>query len=213
MEAKDRLKASQWLDVAVRQNFSEAQYTLGLMLVEGDGIDKSTNRGLSLLEQAAAQGHKLAINYLKKRNGELTTNEIVGKNFSQIHLWIMRLMKKILQKARKYYTGVGLDKNYEKAYELFLPLAKGGMQKHQDLGGLMKLTGKGTGKDISSARQWLSVAAQKGTRLRFECSEIMPLFLRICNLANDFFLKTGYFQVAVAFLVSGGVTFIILNEP
>ena len=72
--AKDRLKASQWLDVAVRQNFSEAQYTLGLMLVEGDGIDKSTNRGLSLLEQAAAQGHKLAINYLKKRNGELTTS-------------------------------------------------------------------------------------------------------------------------------------------
>ena len=48
------LKASQWLDVAVRQNFSEAQYTLGLMLVEGDGIDKSTNRGLSL-EQAAVK--------------------------------------------------------------------------------------------------------------------------------------------------------------
>ena len=43
------------------------------MLVEGDGIDKSTNRGLSF-EQAAAQGHKLAINYLKKRNGELTTS-------------------------------------------------------------------------------------------------------------------------------------------
>ena len=72
--------------------------------------------------------------------------------------------EKILQKARKYYTGVGLDKNYEKAYELFLPLAKGGNAEASRFIGLMKLTGKGTGKDISSARQWLSVASQKGDK-------------------------------------------------
>ena len=34
---KDLVKASQWLRVAVRQNFSEAQYTLGVMLLEGEG--------------------------------------------------------------------------------------------------------------------------------------------------------------------------------
>lgn len=162
--AKDRLKASQWLDVAVRQNFSEAQYTLGLMLVEGDGIDKSTNRGLSLLEQAAAQGHKLAINYLKKRNGELTTSRNSRGKTSIDPSLDNAIDEKILQKARKYYTGVGLDKNYEKAYELFLPLAKGGNAEASRFIGLMKLTGKGTGKDISSARQWLSVAAQKGDK-------------------------------------------------
>ena len=66
---KDELKASQWLEVAVRQNFSEAQYTLGTMLVEGNGIKRNTNRGLSLLEAASSQGHKLASNYLRKRNG------------------------------------------------------------------------------------------------------------------------------------------------
>ncbi|HCY58569.1 MAG TPA: hypothetical protein DHU78_06935, partial [Opitutae bacterium] len=68
----------------------------------------------------------------------------------------------ILNQARKYYTGVGHTKNYEKAYGLFLPLAKSGNPQACRFIGLMKLTGKGTGKSVSSAKQWLSLAAQKG---------------------------------------------------
>ena len=159
---KDSAKASQWLEVAVRQNFSEAQYTLGLMLFEGDGIPKNTNRGVSLLKDAASQGHQLANNYLIKRNGSppdfrsvktKNTRQEPDENISD---------ESILDQARKSYTGVGHTKNYEKAYGLFFPLAKSGNPQACRFIGLMKLTGKGTDKSVSSAKQWLSLAAQKG---------------------------------------------------
>ncbi len=159
--SKDPIKAAQWLEVAVRQNFSEAQYTLGLMLVEGNGVKKNTNRGLELLRQASGQGHQLAKNYLEKRNGTKTEPSMPNfprssaENFSPDD-------ESVLQKARKYYTGVGLSQDYVKAYSLFYPLAKSGNAEAARFIGLMKLTGKGTTKSIATAKQWLSVASQKG---------------------------------------------------
>ena len=70
--------------------------------------------------------------------------------------------EKILQEARKYYTGIGRSKNYEKAFSMLLPLAKGGYAEAARLVGLMKLSGRGTEKNPKDAKQWLSVAAQKG---------------------------------------------------
>lgn len=159
---KDSVKASQWLEVAVRQNFSEAQYSLGLMLFEGDGIVKNTNRGLSLLKDAALQGHQLANNYLTKRNGNPLDLESIKSQNTQQDPAESISDDSILAKARKYYTGVGITKNYQKAYGLFLPLAQSGNPQACRFIGLMKLTGKGTDKSVSSAKQWLSLAAQKG---------------------------------------------------
>jgi TPR repeat protein len=43
---KNIYKASQWLRLAVKQNFSEAQCQLGLLLLEGgDGVAKNTIEG------------------------------------------------------------------------------------------------------------------------------------------------------------------------
>jgi TPR repeat protein len=67
--------------------------------------------------------------------------------------------------ARKYYTGVGVERNYAKAYELFFPLAQGGNAEAARFIGLMKLGGKGTIKDIKLAKEWLSVASQKGDKI------------------------------------------------
>lgn len=160
--SKDLFKASQWLEVAVRQNFSEAQYTLGVMLLEGDGIKKSTTRGVKLLEQAAAQGHQLASKYLLKRgvteNKPLVGNEVFN-NPSNVE------DEKLIQNARKFYTGVGFAKDYDKAYDIFIALAKSGNAEASRFVGLMKLTGKGTDKNISEAKQWLSLAAQKGDKV------------------------------------------------
>ena len=48
---------------------------------------------------------------------------------------------------------------------MFLPLAEGGNAEAARYVGLMKFSGKGTNKSIDDARQWLSVAAQKGDRV------------------------------------------------
>ena len=155
---KNMEKAIQWLRIAEKQNFSEAQYTLGLILLEGQGgVSKNTSEGLRLLNKASKQNHQLAKIYLEKRQGNLTTDKASDERMEPGESDIL-----ILEEARKFYTGVGRPKNYEKAYELFYPLAQGGHPEASRFVGLMKLTGKGTARDIEAARQWLSVAAQKG---------------------------------------------------
>jgi TPR repeat protein len=161
---RDALKASQWLKLAVMQNFSEAKYSLGLLLIEGEGgIQKNTNEGLKFLREAAAQDHQLAKEYLKKREGfdpASAPNPLRVRDSAYSNALLTD--EEVLARARKYYTGVGVSQDYARAYALFLPLAKGGNPIAARFVGLMMLTGKGTRRDPAVAKEWLSVAAQKG---------------------------------------------------
>jgi hypothetical protein len=166
---KNAYKASQWLRLAVKQNFSEAQYSLGLLLLDGgDGINKNTTEGLKLLQDAAAQNHQLAKKYLQKRGTppKQTTNSVdssLDLDLGQDQPILDDLER--MDQARKYYTGVGVTRNYDKAYKLFFPLAQGGNAEAARFIGLMKLGGKGTDKNLKLAKEWLSVASQKGDKI------------------------------------------------
>ena len=158
---KDPSKAVQWLKVAESQNFSEAQYTLGVLLLEGqESVEKNTMEGLRFLRKAAAQNHQLARRYLEKRDGKLTglNNKITSPPSSPND-------KIMIERAKKLYTGVGSSKDYEGAYKIFWPLANSGNAEAARYVGLMKFSGKGTTKSLQEAKQWLSVAAQKGDEL------------------------------------------------
>lgn len=165
---KNIYKASQWLQLAVKQNFSEAQCQLGLLYLEGgEGVPKNTSEGIRLLKTAAAQNHQWARDYLKKRgNGEIDNFSITPKNtVREIQSDYSRTNDRdIINNARKIYTGVGVEQNYAKAFELFYPLAQGGNPEAARFVGLMYLSGKGKSKDLKLAKQWLSVAAQKGDK-------------------------------------------------
>jgi len=159
---QDTKKAAQWLQVAEKQNFSEAQYVLGMILSEGkDGVAKNLSKGNALLRKAADQNHKLARAYLEQMN--LKPLPVTHKKaFVSTPSFSVGTDNEILQEARKYYTGFGRTKDYTKAFSMLLPLAKEGYPEAARLVGLMKLSGKGTEKDSKDAEQWLSVAAQKG---------------------------------------------------
>jgi TPR repeat protein len=162
---QDSSKAAQWLQVAEKQNFVEAQYVLGMLLAEGEeGLPKNLSQGVRLLNKADKQGHKLARAYLEKMNLKPGTisNKVVQTTTSSFSNLTSSEDEEILHEARKYYTGIGRSKNYEKSYSMLLPLAKGGYPEAARLVGLMKLSGKGTDKNPKDAKQWLSVAAQKG---------------------------------------------------
>ena len=162
---QDASKAVQWLHIAEKQNFAEAQYVLGMILTEGEkGVSKNLNRGVILLNKAAKQDHKLATKYLEKLDlkPEPVSHESVGAPTSPFSTLSIREDEGTLEEARKYYTGIGRAKDYTKAYSMLLPLAKGGYPEAARLVGLMKLSGKGTEKNPKDAKQWLSVAAQKG---------------------------------------------------
>ena len=157
------VKAAQWLKVAEKQNFAEAQYVLGMLLAEGDdSLPKNLNQGVGLLRKAAKQEHKLAKAYLEKLNLSQDFS-VLGKTEQTVSGNAYKLGDKdILNEARKYYTGIGKTRDYHMAYSMLLPLAKGGYPEAARLIGLMNLSGKGVQKNPSAAKQWLSVAAQKG---------------------------------------------------
>ena len=167
---KNIFKASQWLRLAVKQNFSEAQYSLGLLLIEGgEGIKKNTVEGLKHIKDAADQDHQLAKAYLRKRTGtnekpDHSTGQPAFTNFPRPSSPIPN-DKERMEQARRYYTGVGAERNYQSAYELFFPLAQGGNAEAARFVGLMKLSGKGTDKNLALAKEWLSVASQKGDQI------------------------------------------------
>jgi TPR repeat protein len=108
---KNTLKASQWLRLAVKQNFSEAQYSLGLLLLEGDeGIPKNTIEGLALLQLAAKQNHQLSKEYLHKSGNSMEQkNHQTGVSVKQQSNQKSDLYddKDRMEKARRLYTGVG----------------------------------------------------------------------------------------------------------
>jgi TPR repeat protein len=163
---QDTTKSFQWLQVAERQNFAEAQYFLGMLLAEGaDGVPKDTKSAQQLLQKASMQNHKLAEKYLKDMHAktELSPPKISESLTSDHHTIQPKAEnQEILLEARKYYTGIGKPKNYETAYKMLFPLAKAGDAEASRYVGLMKLTGKGTEKNPKEAKVWLSAAAQNG---------------------------------------------------
>lgn len=162
--AQNSLKAAQWLQVAEKQNFAEAQYVLGMLFVEGDeSLTKNLNLGVTYLRKAANQNHKLAKAYLQKMDIKTEIKSTsTGGSLSMPSGSTQLGDVEILREARMYYTGIGKTRDYEKAFSMLLPLAKGGYAEAARLVGLMKLSGKGTEKNPTDAKQWLSVAAQKG---------------------------------------------------
>ena len=161
--SQDSVKASQWLQVAEKQNFAEAQYVLGRLLTEGDeNLPKNLSQGVHFLRKAADQNHKLAKSYLQKLGNQESNHATELRNDIGSSASPSMGDDERIQLARKYYTGIGKAKDYDKAFQLLLPLAQGGYPEAARLVGLMKLSGKGTAKNPKEAKQWLSVAAQKG---------------------------------------------------
>ncbi len=160
---QDSVKAAQWLQVAEKQNFAEAQYVLGRLLTEGDeNLPKNLSQGVHFLRKAAGQNHKLAKSYLEKLGSQGSNHATELRNDVGSSASPSMGDDERIQLARKYYTGIGKAKDYDKAFQLLLPLAQGGYAEAARLVGLMKLSGKGTAKNPKEAKQWLSVAAQKG---------------------------------------------------
>jgi TPR repeat protein len=159
---KNVSQASRWFRLAVKQNFSEAQYTLGVLLIEGEeNFPKEEKEGLRLLQLAADQGHPAAKEQLYKRgkgksppNTVISSTENAPKTLDAVQL----------EEARKYYAGIGVAQDYARSLALFSSLARKGNPTAARFLGLMLLTGRGCEKDISNAEKWLRQASASGDK-------------------------------------------------
>ena len=159
---KNVSQASRWFRLAVKQNFSEAQYTLGVLLIEGEeNFPKEEKEGLRLLQLAAEQGHPAAKEQLYKRgkgksppNTVISSTENAPKTLDAVQL----------EEARKYYAGIGVAQDYARSLALFSSLARKGNPEAARFLGLMLLTGRGCEKDIPNAEKWLRQASASGDK-------------------------------------------------
>ena len=53
-------KAATWFRLSAKQGDSEAQYRLGMMYEQGDGVEKDLEKAVKLYRFAADQGHAMA---------------------------------------------------------------------------------------------------------------------------------------------------------
>jgi uncharacterized protein len=61
---KNEATAVKWYTAAAKQGHSESQYDLGLMLLEGEGTDQNTPKGMEWLIKAGEQGNDSACELL-----------------------------------------------------------------------------------------------------------------------------------------------------
>lgn len=62
---RDPQKAAEWLLKAAHKNHAPAMFTLGKMLLAGDGVQKNGNAGSQLIQTAANKGNEQAIAFIK----------------------------------------------------------------------------------------------------------------------------------------------------
>lgn len=159
---------------AVKQNFTEAQYILGMLLIEGDdGLAKNQTEGMRLLRLAAGQRHLGAKEELRKRDSDFNNQNPL----STAKIFIPNPRPSKLEEAQKYYAGEGVRQDYKRAFGLFSSLARAGNAEAARYLGLMLLTGRGCEKNTTQAKDWLlwSSAAGDVPAARY-LSQYAPLF-------------------------------------
>lgn len=58
------VEAAKWYYLAATQGHADAQYSMGLLLLSGKGLDKNDKEAMYWMQQAAKNGHKDATGYV-----------------------------------------------------------------------------------------------------------------------------------------------------
>ncbi len=155
-------EAARWFRRAAERGHAEAQYHLGLMYLNGQGVRQAYDAAAHWLRESAEQGHDLA-----QRN--LAVLYFKGQGVPRDHAatveWLNRAAVQgcvLAQKdlARLYLKGDGVQDPVATASWLH-HLAEGGHRDEQYYLGLMYHDGRGVSRDPAVAAMWFRRAADQ----------------------------------------------------
>lgn len=163
----DQLRAEAAIRKAAKAGNPEAQFRLGVMFGNGDGVGLDYEQARSWFEKAAAQGHE----------GALITLAWMYANGTGVGADEGRARELYLEAARggsakaQYVVGTmyrfaqyGLKKDMAAAVRWYLKSADQGMPTAQLALGKMLMEGRGVVRDDAAALQWLSLAHVNGSK-------------------------------------------------
>ena len=163
----DQLRAEAAIRRAAKKGNPEAQFRLGVMYGNGDGVGLDYEQALAWFEKAAAQGHE----------NSLITMAWMYASGAGVEADEDRARKLYLQAAElgsskaQYVVGTmfrfaqyGVKKDVAAAVDWYLKAANQGMATAQFALGKMLMEGKGVMQDDAAALQWLSLAHVNGSK-------------------------------------------------
>lgn len=165
-KAKDFKEAIKWYEMSFNNGFPLSQHNLGIMYLNGNGTEKNSAKGFSLIKDSA---DRLKLPFSQRilasfyENGEVTSKDLTlafkyykmaadaGDPIAQAKAGLA------------YRDGKGTSKNLKLAFDYFLLSAKQGDVSGEFYVGNMLKNGLGTKKDIAAAVEYYKRAALKGS--------------------------------------------------
>ncbi|MFZ6743829.1 tetratricopeptide repeat protein [Undibacterium sp. JH2W] len=152
---------------------ADAQFNLGLMFLNGEGVQQDYRQALNWFEQAASKGNVRAqVNIGRmyaKGKGMLSNHGIAAS-------WFKKAADQGYADAQYslgilYVTGTGVGRDYNKARDLFQQAANQSNASAQYQLGLLYLKGRGVTENLVEAYKWLSLAGD------YEDSEVFRKYV------------------------------------
>ncbi|MES2036288.1 MAG: tetratricopeptide repeat protein [Pseudomonadota bacterium] len=159
-EQGDFTSALESFKTAATKGNADAQFNLGLMFLNGEGVAQDYKQALSWFEQSAIKGNVRAqVNLGRmyaKGKGMLSNHGIAAS-------WFRKAADQGYADAQYslgilYVTGTGVARDYNKARELFQQAANQSNASAQYQLGLLYLKGRGVTANLVEAYKWLSLA-------------------------------------------------------
>lgn len=163
----DRLRGEAALRKAAVAGNPEAQFRLGVMYGNGDGVALDYAQACEWFGRAAAQGHESALITLAWMYANGTGVDADEARARELYLEAARRGSAKAQYvvATMYrFAQYGVEKDIREAVTWYLKAADQGMATAQFALGKMLMEGKGVERDDAAALQWLSLAHVNGSK-------------------------------------------------
>jgi TPR repeat protein len=150
--------------LAAEEGDATAQFKLGLLYSDGNGVSRSYSEAYRWYRKAANQGHADAQQHV---GFSYYIGEGVKKNFTQAVLWFRKAAEQGMEDAQyylglSYYLGDGVKKDDIEAVLWFRRAAQQGHTDAQNQMGSCYALGNGVKKDYTEAVRWYRKAAEQG---------------------------------------------------
>ncbi|MFZ6773259.1 tetratricopeptide repeat protein [Undibacterium sp. SXout7W] len=168
-ENQEMSEAADAFQAAADKDNADAQFNLGLMYLNGEGIEENYQQAMHWFEQSAAQNNvraqvNLARMYAKGKG--------VAPDYNTAVSWFKKAADQGYADAQYslgvlYVTGNGTSLDFNKAKDLFQQAADQNNASAQYQLGLMYFKGKGMTVDKVEAYKWMTLAGEYDDAVTF----------------------------------------------
>ena len=164
-DSSNIFKAIKYYEQAIERDSFFAKERMGILLLNGNGVEADYNKAFEYLYDAASNGNRVEA----QRQIAFMYRDGIGvtADLALAYRWFEEASRSLdpeslFEAAEMLRIGSGTETNLAAAYNHYVEAAKKGHTGACDWAGYMSINGIACTKDVSAARKYLSVAADDG---------------------------------------------------